>query len=100
MTQSIKMAHAFVVIANYAKNVLILYILPPYSPSPQVPFLPPLQIMKCYIAHYSCFHLLLNYSCTFLKRKTVGEKLKELKGESVEIEKNQIFFHFEFKFSN
>ena len=80
------MAHAFGVVANYAEKGFILSHLPPSFPPPQVSFKPPMQIMKFYIACYSCFHLLLNYSCTFLK-KTVGEELKELKGESAEIEK-------------
>ena len=73
LTLSNNMAHAFGVIAAYAKKGFILYKLPPSSPPPspppQVSFMPPLQIMKCFIARYSCFYLLLNYSCTFFQKK-------------------------------
>ena len=85
-TQSINMSRVFVVIANHAKKGVYSVILPP-PPSPQVSFISMLQRMKCYIARYSCFHRLLIYTCTFLKKKTVGEKLKELQGESAENEK-------------
>ena len=88
-TQSFNMAHAFGVIAKYAKNGFVLYILatilPPHPP-PQVSLMPPLQNMKCYIARCSCFHLLLNCSCTSLEKKTVGAKLKVLIGHCAEFE--------------